>query len=119
MSTSNEPASTVLEVSVYDGTRALLTPDVDLDVLRNGRAPQSLPQSVRAPSIRFTGLDDYDDTLTTYSVLVSADGYQGAGFYPLKLRAGQDVRLDLMLIPKAFRFDFGQANWDNLKQSHR
>jgi hypothetical protein len=121
MSTSNEPASTALEVTVYDGTRALLTPDVDLDVrlirVRNGRAPQSLPQSVRAPSIRFTGLDDYDDTLTTYSVLVSAAGYQGAGFYPLKLRAGQDVRLDLMLIPKAFRFDFGQASWDNLKQS--
>src|SRR5262249_27720117 len=57
----------------------------------------------------------FDNFGDNYSVLVSADGYKDAGFYPVKLSDAYVKTLDIMLVSKNPGFSFANARWAKAK----
>src|SRR5262249_52107044 len=57
----------------------------------------------------------FDNFGDNYRVVISADGYYGAGFVPVHLSPANPITLDLMLLPKKNRFNFAGAGWDRIK----
>ena len=57
----------------------------------------------------------FDNFGDNYCVLAYADGFQQAGFVPVKLSPRQPIAVDLMLIPKDPEFNFADASWDAIK----
>jgi hypothetical protein len=52
-----------------------------------------------------------------YTVIVPLDGYQQAGFTPIKVSPAVSSKADLMLIPIHARFDFSAVTWDWIKSN--
>lgn len=104
-----------LMVNVYDGTRKLLAPGINiLFRLIDGNQQERLNQEYPKPSLYAT-LPFFDNFGDNYTVIVWADGYQQAGFTPVKLSPKLSTGLDLMLIPKDPGFNFALASWDSIK----
>jgi len=107
-----------LMVNVFDGTRRGIPPDVKLLVtLTNGFQDQVHRDYHNGPSMLFT-LPSNDDIGDRYSVVVWADGYEQAGFAPVKISPKVFQHVDLMLLPKNADFNFHDARWANLRKSH-
>ncbi len=52
-----------------------------------------------------------------YSVIVSAKKHHDAGFFPVKVSPGATQQLDLMLMPKKNRYNFANAEFNQLKKA--
>jgi hypothetical protein len=104
-----------LMVNVYDGTRKLLAPGINiLFRIIDGNQQQRLNQVYPKPSLYAT-VPFFDNFGDNYTVIVWAEGYQQAGFTPVKLSPKLSTGLDLMLIPKDPGFNFALASWDSIK----
>jgi hypothetical protein len=110
--------SGAIEVHLFDGTRQPAVGVEALVRLINGRQ-QSVYQGVHpGPTIRFTGLRVADNLDDRFLVSVAVDGCAMTGFTPVVIRSGEITRVDLMLIPKSNRFDFTDASWTALSNTH-
>jgi hypothetical protein len=112
-----EPTDTIL-VNIFDGTRELLPTQTKV-LLRviDGEQRRVFADFVKGPTIRVTvpfqnGLRD------TYTVLASADKYLQAGFHPVKVSPSILRPVFLMLLPRHSRWDFSEAQWDVLQDTH-
>ena len=83
----------------------------------DGNKKQQYAEHVEKPALR-AEVPFFDNLGDRYTVIVSADDYVQAGFYPLPLSPGVLTIVDLMLLPKNCQFNFRPALWDNLDQSH-
>jgi hypothetical protein len=115
---SAQQTATIL-INLFDGTRELLPPKTEV-LLRiiDGEQRPVFADFVKGPTIRVTvpfqnGLRD------TYTVLTSTDGCLQAGFHPVKVSPAILRPVFLMLLPRDSRFDFSQARWDVLRNTHR
>ncbi len=108
-----------LMVNVFDGTRKPFSASAQI-LLRviDGNQKQILDQFYSAPNILVEELPIYNNLGDNYTVLVSADGYKDAGFTPVKMLAGTVLSMDLMLLPSNGSFNFRDALWPTLKQTH-
>lgn len=105
-------------VRIYDGTRKLLPEGINLLYrLLDGNKKQQYAKHVEKPVLR-ADVPFFDNLGDRYTVIVSADDYVQAGFYPVSLKPGVLTTVDLMLLPKDCQFNFRPALWDNLDQSH-
>jgi hypothetical protein len=96
------------------GTRALLT-------LRNGnQQPVALPNNgfFESARIEVAGLPFHDNFADTHAVVASADGYEQAGLYPVKLSPANPAVAELMLLKKDAAFNFRSAAWAALGQNY-
>jgi hypothetical protein len=112
------PNSTQSEVTinVFDGTRkAFVSGKNILYRITDGKQNQILLKEVPEASLTAKGLPFYDNAGDNYSILVSADKYRQAGFFPVKLSPQQPVTLDLMLVPKDPQLNFADAKWDTIE----
>ena len=108
-----------LMVNVFDGRREPMSPDVDLLVrIIDGNQKKQWEGSFKKPSIAFRKLPIFDNFGDNYTVLVSAPGYCGAGFTPVKIEQNSWQNIDLMLLRKDAAFNFSQSSWDDLRASH-
>jgi hypothetical protein len=114
---AEQPKATIL-INLFDGTRELLPPKTKV-LLRiiDGEQRHVFTDFVKGPTIRVTvpfqnGLRD------TYTVLASADGYVQAGFHPVRVSPTLVRPVFLMLLPRESRFDFSEAQWDVLEETH-
>ena len=105
-------------INLFDGTRALMAPQTKV-LLRiiDGEQRHVFTDFVKGPTIRVTvpfqnGLRD------TYTVLASADGYVQAGFHPVRVSPTLIRPVFLMLLPRKSRWDFSEAQWDVLEETH-
>jgi hypothetical protein len=57
----------------------------------------------------------HDNFMDAYTVIVFSDGFEQAGFTPVKLQPQADTVVDLMLIPKDGHPSFANATWDWIK----
>jgi hypothetical protein len=55
----------------------------------------------------------------SYSVIAFADGYEQAGFFPVKAAPNAPQHVDLMLLPKNASFNFSGARWTELRQKRK
>lgn len=109
------PTSTVT-INIYDGTRKPFAAGKNiLYTITDGNQKQWVRKEVNTPSLTATGLPFFDNYGDNYCVLAYADGFQQAGFVPVKLSPRQPVAADLMLIPKDPQFNFADASWDTIK----
>lgn len=110
------PDKSTLTINVFDGTRKPFVSGTNiLYRITDGNQNQILLKEVPAASLTAKGLPFYDNAGDNYSVVVSADEYRQAGFFPVKLSPRQPVTLDLMLVPKDPQFNFADAPWDSIK----
>jgi hypothetical protein len=110
-------ATSSLTVNVYDGTRRPFTAPVD--VLYRVFSAQNPSQALAQPMGKFASqpftLPFHDNLFDNHRVVVTANGWQQAGYVPVRLSNKSPVILDLMMIPKNPSFDFTDAPWDRIK----
>lgn len=108
-----------VRVQVFDGTRRLTGAGIRLLVrIRDGNQKELISDFYKNPSILFEGLPFYNNLGDNYAVLVSADGYDQAGFYPVHVSPTVIQPVDLMLLPKRRRYNFEPAQWVKLAGSN-
>jgi len=114
----SDAQTAIILVNLFDGTRELLPPKTKL-LLRviDGEQRPVFADFVEGPTIRVT-VPFQNGMRDTYTVLSSADGYLQAGFHPVKVSPSVLRPVFLMLLPKESRFDFSQAQWDVLRNTH-
>jgi hypothetical protein len=111
------PETSSLQANIFDGTRQPIAADAKvLFTITNGDQKQLLRQE--EPSATTFEVPFYDNLGDNYTVVAYADGYEQAGFSPLKCSPQTPQRLDLMLLKKGADFNFASARWDALAASH-
>jgi len=95
------PSGTNLLFTVVDGNQRV--------VYRDFRTTSSLT---------LTGLPYFENLGDYYSVLVTASDYAQAGFYPVKVSPQAPAVVDLMLLRNNAAFNFKNAHWGLLRQTH-
>ena len=115
--TAAKPTLSPLVVSVFDGTRRLFPENKNiLYRVIDGNQKQVFVDDRKQSQISFK-LPFFNNFGDNYTVIVSSNGYQQAGFTPIKLSPTASSRVDLMLIPREARFDFSVVDWDWIKTS--
>lgn len=110
------PTQSEVTINVFDGRRkAFVSGKNILYRITDGEQNQILLKEVPDASLTAKGLPFYDNAGDYYSILVSADKYRQAGFFPVKLSPQQPVTLDLMLVPKDPQLNFADAKWDTIE----
>lgn len=108
-----------MRVEVYDGTRELLPKGTKLNILiRDGNNKELPLKRVKNPQVEFTGLRFFNNFGDNYTVIAFAEGYRQAGFTPVKLSPEFTRTVSLMLLPEDPAYDFSNATWDALQNSH-
>jgi hypothetical protein len=108
-----------LRVNIFDGTRQPVSAGTQI-LLRviDGNQKQIVNQFYSTPSILVQGLPTYNNFGDSHTVLVSAYGYNDTGFTPIKVSPRTVQTIDLMLLPHNPTFNFRDALWPTLKQTH-
>ena len=107
-----------LLLNVFDGTRRPISSEVEILVtLFDGTQKQLHKNHHHGPSIPFN-VPFFNNHGDKYSVIVFANGYQQAGFFPVHVKKDKETKIDLMLVPKDVSFNFDRAGWDELGNSH-
>ena len=101
-------------VTVYDGTRQAIQKGGFLIRIFDGFQNQLFASDRPAPTTVFS-LPFNDNLQDNCRVLVSGDGFVGAGFSPVKLSSKAVAMMDLMLLPHGADFRF--QTWDDVKQT--
>jgi hypothetical protein len=112
----NTPKTGAIQINIYDGTRQRLqsTQEVLVRVI-DGNQKEVVVKFLKGGSIRVENLEFHDNFGDRYTVLVSSKGFKQAGYFPVKLRRGDTVPVDLMLLPNNYRLNFDEASWGQLK----
>ncbi len=104
--------TSALRLRIFDGTRQLFSKPANFLVsVVDGQQNQQIREYYTTNDLSFEGLPFYDNLFDNYTVLVSADGYQQAGYVPVKLSNQYVTTVDLMLIAKDPGFSFVNARW--------
>jgi hypothetical protein len=108
-----------LTLRLFDGSRQPFTPASNLLVtLTDGNQTQQIRQYYDANAITFNDLPFFDNFGDDYTALAYKDGFQQAGYQPVKLSNRLAATLDLMLIPNDPSFNFALAPWPTLKATY-
>jgi len=106
------PDVSSLRLRIFDGSRQPFSAPAQFLVrIVDGNQTQRIWQNYSANDLRFDGLPFFDNLFDNYSVVVSADGYQQAGFVPVKLSNRYLTTQDIMLVPRDPGFSFVNARW--------
>lgn len=109
------PQTSTITVNVFDGTRRPISAEANvLYTIRDDRQKEVIRQNVSSASVNFTGLPYYD-TGDRYTVIASANGYEQAGFFPVKAKPSLPQTVDIMLLHRDGSFNFNAASWDKVK----
>ena len=107
-----------LRLRIFDGTRQpFAAPAKFLIRIVDGNQKLQLWDYYPQNDITFD-LPFFDNFGDNYSVLVSADGYQQAGFVPVKLSNSYLRTQDLMLISPDPSFNFANGQWVTAKAAY-
>jgi hypothetical protein len=104
-----------IAVTPFDGGRQAMTPATEvLYTVTNGNQKQVFRDSRRIPLV-LTALPFFNNFGDNYTVLAWADGYEQAGFTPVKASPNVTQRVDLMLLGKNASFNFSGATWPAIR----
>ena len=106
------PDASSLRLRIFDGSRQPFSAPAQFLVrIVDGNQTQRIWQNYSANDLTFNDLPFYDNLFDNYTVVVSANGYQQAGFVPVKLSNRYLTTQDIMLIPNDPGFSFANARW--------
>ncbi len=110
-----------IRLMIYNGARVPFSEKQSLLLrVHNGQTTNSLTKTLNSKSmdegVVFLNVDFFDNFADNYTLLVSADGYRDAGFYPVKVSPKVLADLSVMLIPTDPSFEFDP--WNVLVADH-
>jgi hypothetical protein len=113
------PQTGSILINLVDGARNPLPAAVTWSaMIRDGRSPDDW-QKVDVPGTGSTelvkGLRYFDNLFDAYTVIVSAKGYESAGWQPVHISPARTATVDLMLLEKNAGLNFSGASWDTVK----
>jgi len=113
--TSRDTAKVI--VNVFDGTRQPISSKLDLLIrINDGAQKQLFANYKKGPSVTFS-VPFHDNFEDNYTVLVKADHYRDAGFFPVHVSPDLDATVDLMLVSKTATYHF--LEWEALTADYR
>src|SRR5207302_3840523 len=83
----------------------------------DGNQHPVITKSSPKPSLFAPGVPVFENSGDNYTVIVSLDDYEQAGFFPITISERVVATVDLMLLPKNARFNFDNAAWDILRDT--
>lgn len=111
-------ATAPVMIRVSDGTRELMKEGVQLLFrLLDGNQKERVSRFLKKPVLR-ANVPFFDNLGDRYTVVVSAEKYLQAGFTPIAVKPGVVETVDLMLLPRNNTFNFRDARWESLKETH-
>lgn len=117
MATGVAPETSSLQVNIFDGPRAPIAADVSVLFTITDRNQRQLARSEEPSGTTFK-VPFYDNLGDNYTVVAYANGYEQAGFSPVKCSPKTPQSLDVMLLKKSADFNFAAARWGTLAASH-
>ena len=104
----------LVNVNVFDGTRQKIKQGTKiLLTVLDGAQNQLFRDDVDGPTITLK-LPFHNNFADNYSIVAWADGYEQAGFQPVKVGPHTPQAIDLMLLPKHGDFHFARAKWTDI-----
>jgi hypothetical protein len=108
-----------LRLRIYDGARQPFSRSVKLLVrVIDGMQNKQVEKFYSKSELLFDELPFYDNFGDNYTLLVSADGYRDAGFFPVKLSDRFTQTVDIMLVPRQPGFSFANATWSAARAAY-
>src|SRR5579863_1299446 len=105
-------------INLVDGTRQPLPSNVKWSArIFDGRPPSEWKETDvdgTGSAELIKGLPYFDNLFDNYTVIISANGYQGAAWQPVNILPAKPVVLDLMLISDDAHVNFSTAGWQTL-----
>src|ERR1700733_6953139 len=102
-------------LNLVDGTRQALPASAKWSAqIFDGRSPREWRETDingTGSAELIKGLTFFDNMFDNYSVILSANGYQGAAWKPVYISPAKPAVVDLMLIPKGAHLNFSGATW--------
>lgn len=110
------PVGCTLAVSVLDGAKKPLPAATDiLFTIRDGNQKTVFREFRKTSQIVMPALPFYNNFGDNYTVVAWAEGYQQAGFTPVKVAPNTPQLVELMLLGKDAGYNFAGATWDIIK----
>jgi hypothetical protein len=107
-----------INLNLFDGTRKPLAANTEVLIrIIDGNQKQLFADFRKGASLQFN-VPFYGNFGDQYTVIVSADRYVQAGFQPVKLTPALPRTVDLMLLPKDGDYNFFDAKWTVLGETH-
>lgn len=104
-----------MTVQVFDGTRQAIPPATDvLYTVRDGNQKTVL-RGFHKSRLVLTNLPFFNNFGDLYTVVAFADGYEQAGYTPVKVSPQTPQEVDLMLLAKDASFNFSGATWEAIQ----
>jgi len=109
-----------IRLKIYDGSRQPFSERQEVLLrVHNGQTTQSFTKTLNTKSLNegevVLNVDFFDNFADNYNVLVSADGYRDAGFFPVRVARRTPQNVSLMLIPSKPALQF--EPWDVIATS--
>ncbi len=105
-------------VRVHDGTRELMPEGTRLLYRVIDGNKKSRHEDFHENPLLRVEVPFFNNFGDKYTVIASADNYVQSGFYPVPVKPGVLSIVDIMLLPRNNQFNFRDALWGNLKQTH-
>jgi hypothetical protein len=114
-------ATAQIFVNVYDGQRTRFTSDMRWMVrLSDGRqlsARDTETYTGMSGSQRVFNVSYFDNAIfDSYTVVVSAKGFDDTGWFPVRVHPGVLAHVELMALPHDGGVNFSNAGWDQLQR---
>src|SRR5262249_22312591 len=102
-------------VNIFDGTRAPYSDSNPILItVMDGNHSVVSRDFHKSASTLFQELPFFDNRGDDYTFIAAADGYQDAGFFPVRIHPKIVPTVNLMLIPRSNTLNFFNATWDKL-----
>lgn len=110
-----DPAKGLMSVNIFDGTRQQIKDGTQiLLTVRDGAQNELFRQDIGGPNINLE-LPVHNNFADNYTIIAFADGYEQAGFQPVKIGPHPPQTLDLMLLSKKGDYHFANARWTDVE----
>jgi hypothetical protein len=105
------PDAGFVTVNFFNGSRQPMPQGEQiLLTVRDGAQNQLFRDDVAGPNVKLE-LPFHNNFADNYSIVAFADGYEQAGFQPVRIGPNVPVQLDLMMLLKAGTYQFAGARW--------
>ena len=107
-------ATASIRMRVFNGERMLFPTGTQILYRVIDGTQKDHGRFVNSADVRFSGLPFFDNLNDNYRVIVSDGQYQDAGLFPVTVKAGAEIGVDLMMVPKNPVYNFASAGFANL-----
>jgi hypothetical protein len=110
-----------IRLKIYDGARQPFSEKQSVLLrVHNGQTTQSFTKTLNVKSLNegevVLKVDVFDNFADNYTVVITADDYRDAGFFPIKVSPQNSQDVSLMLIPAKPSFAFD--SWGDIAATH-